>query len=354
MSFFIKTHIVQKGETIDDIVSKYDIPDAEILRYFHNHHAPENSSHIGSVVFTEQEIFIPQKQDVQKILESQKKLREDRSERKENHLKNKILYPDFLAIKNHYQVKISNYKDPGSPDVFSFDAQLRYMNQSEQNSPLFYYKKENYLINDEKPHTKLGDLATEAIQFLYPLEFSLEKNIAKPYSIKNLKEIRTRWEKTKDRVFSSYSDAYSLKYIKMMDEAMNEGLSNYILNDLFLQFFFSPYVNYKNGNYEGERNFHTYRILYQDTMQMQITADEIHIEQQAYCTDPRTPQQILDKWIPDEEDMQEESDNTLESYIKGAYILDKNYKILKKANIELQTNFYEEETIQIEINIIER
>lgn len=349
MSFFIKTHIVQKGETTEDIVSKYNIPDAEILRCFHNQNAPKNSNHIGSVVFAGQEIFIPEKQDVQKIIEHQKKLRGH----KESHVKNKILYPDVLTIKNHYHVKISNSKD-GSLDVVSFDAYLQYINKDDQNLPVLYYKKDNYLINDEKPDTKLDNLATEAIQVLYPLEFSLEKNIAKPYLIKNLKEVKKRWEKTKNRVFSSYSDTYSLKYIKIMDQAMNEELSNDILNDLFLQFFFSPYVDYENGNYAGERNFHTYRILYHDTMEMQITTDEIHIEQQAHCIDSRTPQQILDKWESYEEHMQEESGNTLESYIKGAYILDKNYKILKEANIELQTNFYENEIVQIEINTIER
>ena len=36
MNFFVQTHIVQQGETLDDIIQKYKIPSVEILRYFHN------------------------------------------------------------------------------------------------------------------------------------------------------------------------------------------------------------------------------------------------------------------------------------------------------------------------------
>jgi hypothetical protein len=82
-----------------------------MLRYFHNQNAPKNSNHIGSVVFAGQEIFRPEKRDVQKIIESQKKIREEKNEQKQNHLKNKILYLGVFAIKNHYQVKRFNSKD---------------------------------------------------------------------------------------------------------------------------------------------------------------------------------------------------------------------------------------------------
>jgi hypothetical protein len=61
----------------------------------------------------------------------------------------------------------------------------------------------------------------------------------------------------------------------------------------------------------------------------------------------------LTKWKPDEENTQEENEEVLESYIEGSYILDINDKILKEAKIELKTNFYEEEIIQVEINTIE-
>lgn len=352
MSLYIRTHIVQKGETLEDIVSKYDIPNAEMLRYFHNQNAPKNSNHIGNVVFAGQEIFIPEKTDIDSIIEDQNKKRKEKKQLEQNHLKNTILYPDVFAIKNQCRVTVESSKNDVSEKI-NFDIYCRYIGSDDNSLPILEYKKEKYLINDKEPDTKLNDLALEAIQFLYPLEFSLEQNYAKPHIITNLKEIRKRWENLKNKVKISYSDVYSLKYIKVMDEAMNEGLSKHILNDLFLQFFFAPYVKYENGIYDDERNFHTYRIRYQDTMEMQIIENEIHIKQKAYCTDPRTPQQILAKWKPDEENIQEENEEVLESYIEGSYILDINDKILKEAKIKLKTNFYEEEIIQVEINTIE-
>ena len=352
MSLYIRTHIVQKGETIEDIVSQYNIPNVEMLRYFHNQNCPKDRSHIGSVVFAGQEIFIPEKTDIDSIIEDQNKKRKEKKQLEQNHLKNTILYLDVFAIKKQYRVTVENSKN-GVSEKISFDVCCRYIDKDENNLPILEYKKGKYLINDKEPDTKLNDLALEAIQFLYPLEFSLEQNYAKPHIITNLKEIRKRWENLKNKIKNFYSDAYSLKYIKVMDESMNEGLSKHILNDLFLQFFFAPYVKYENGIYDDERNFHTYKIRYQDTMEMQITEDEIQIEQKAYCIDLRTPQQILSKWKPDEENAQEENEEVLESYIEGSYILDINDKILKEAKIELKTNFYEEEIIQVEINTIE-
>ena len=351
MSFFIKTHIVQKGETIEDIVSQYKIHNVEMLRYFHNKNCPKDRNHIGSVVFAGQEIFIPEKTDIDSIIEDQNNRRKEKKQLEQNHLKSTILYPDVFAIKNQYVVTVESSKNDVSEKI-SFNVCCRYIDNDDFNLPILEYKKEKYLINDKEPDTKLNDLALEVIQFLYPLEFSLEQDYAKPYIITNLKEISKRWENNKNKVKNSSSDAYSLKYIKVIDEAMNEGLSKHILNDLFLQFFFAPYVKYENGIYDDERNFHTYRIRYQDTMEMQITEDEIQIEQKAYCIDLRTPQQILAKWKPHEENGQKENEEVLESYIEGIYILDINDKILKEAKIEIKTNFYEEEIIQIEIKTI--
>lgn len=56
MALYIKTHIVKKGETTEDIISRYNIPDAEILRRFHDKNAPKGSRPIGLVLYAEQEI----------------------------------------------------------------------------------------------------------------------------------------------------------------------------------------------------------------------------------------------------------------------------------------------------------
>jgi LysM repeat protein len=352
MNFYIKTHIVQKGETLEDIVSQYHIPDVEMLRYFHNQNVPKNHNHIGSIISVGQEIFIPEKTDIDRLLEAKKKRSEEKEEQQQNHLKNKILYPDALAIKNHYQVKISHSQGSSSEKI-SFDAYFQYVENTKDNLAVLRYEKENFLINDEKADTKLHDLAIEAIQFLYPLEFTLAQNLAKPFAITNLKEIKARWKNNKEQLLKMYSDSYSLRYINSIDEAIDEGLSKYILNDLFLQFLFAPYLEFEKGQSYTERSFHTYRILYQDTMEMKIIGDEIHIKQEAFCIDPRNPQQILSKWELDKEEQQEKNEEVSESFISGKYILDKNHKILKEAKIELQTNFYEEEIIQIEINSVE-
>ena len=72
MEIYIKTHIVQKGETLESIVSKYDISNVEMLRNFHNQNAPKDDNHLGREVDAGQEIFIPSKLDIEKFLSERK------------------------------------------------------------------------------------------------------------------------------------------------------------------------------------------------------------------------------------------------------------------------------------------
>jgi LysM repeat protein len=45
MEIYIKIHIVQKGETLESIASKYDISDVKLLRYFDNQNASKDENH---------------------------------------------------------------------------------------------------------------------------------------------------------------------------------------------------------------------------------------------------------------------------------------------------------------------
>jgi len=348
MEIYIKTHIVQKDETLESIVSKYNISDVEMLRYFHNQNAPKDHNHLGRKAEAGQEIFIPSKLDIEKIL----------SERKEKEiqqslaLKNKLLTPDIYAIKQNYRVKIkySSVNHSENVEELEFDAHIKYLKATDENLPILQYRKENYLINGEVSSSKLYDLALYGTEFLFPLEFSLHPETFKPYKITNIKELKSRWIKKKEQAQRMYKDVYASRYLKTMDEAINEGVSKYFMNDFFIQFLFAPYTNFVDGQAVTERFFHTYRIAYQDVMNMEIQDDLITIHQNAYCIDLRTPQQILAKWRPDEVE-EKNGDDLLESDISGVYHLNKRNKILQNANIKISTLFYDEkEIIEIEID----
>lgn len=350
MSFYIKTHTVKNEETLEDIILMYNIPEKEILRCFHNQNAPKDNNHLGYEVFLGQEIFIPSKLDIEKIISDRK----TRIVHQQNSLKNQLLKPNLNAIKQHYKVKIK-YSPASNPDNFEqleFDAQIRYLGETTDKLPFLQYRKENYLIDNEISESKLYDLALSSTEFLYPLEFCLHNEIFKPNKITNTKEIKLRWENKKGQLAKMYNDSYSNRYIQTMDEAFEEGFSRYFMNDFFIQFLFAPYMEFVNGQAIAERRFHTYRIAYQDTLEMEILEDFIQVTQSAFCVDPRTAQLILAKYDSNK-DLEENNDELIESDIIGNYHLNKKNKTLQKANIKISTLFYDvEESIEVEIDLI--
>ncbi|MDR3025136.1 LysM domain-containing protein [Chryseobacterium sp.] len=353
MSIYLRTHIVQRGETLEDIVSKYDIPDVEMLRYFHNQNSPKNSNHIGSVVFPGEEIFIPEKHDIEKIISKRIKIKNENKAIEAERLKNQVLIPYFLGFDAQYFVKIVHYfgNKQENKDSLGFNARIKYVGTTKDGFPIMQYQKGNYKINGEDPELKLYNLVIQSTDFIYPLEISLSTS-ACPHGIINLKEITARWKATKEKTNNKYTDAHSQEYVEQMNRVMDAGLQKYLMRDLFLQFFFAPYTEYSNGKSSSEHRFHNYRILYQNIMELENMQDKIIIKQAADCIDSRTPQQILDQWYP-ENDVKEENTLLLESSIWGEYQLDKQYKTVQSAKVHIKTLFYgKDERMEITIDRI--
>ena len=128
MNFFVHTHIVQQGETLDDIIQKYKIPSVEILRYFHNQNVVSRDNLVGNKVFKGQEIFIPTPQDIGKI---------------EIEGKNGLYNWVFFLQPKWYET--TKYIDP---------ELTLYMNGIEENSVVFCVRSEQLGVGKEKGNTQ--------------------------------------------------------------------------------------------------------------------------------------------------------------------------------------------------------
>ena len=106
MNFFVQTHIVQQGETLDDIIQKYKIPSVEILRYFHNKNVVCRDNLVGNKVFKGQEIFIPTPQDIDKIEIEHKKNQAEKLVQQENTLQNNFLRFPYHKGEHFYNISI--------------------------------------------------------------------------------------------------------------------------------------------------------------------------------------------------------------------------------------------------------
>lgn len=356
MNLYLKTHTVKKGETLEDIISKYGLPNVEMLRYFHNNEAPKNSNHLGFTVVAGQEIFIPQKEDIEKILFQRNSIQTENRNREIRTLENNRLLPVFSKINHNYTIKITDSqqeKETTSQDISEFETKLQYLSKNQEDQYIISYNKNNLTVNGEVPQLKLYELAQQCTVCLYPMELILDPK-GNFMGINNYRQIRNAWLKEKQKLQHVYEDEYSLQYIEMFDGVMlhSSNLMKYMKRDLFLQFYFSSfYAKYENAQSVTENRFQRHRIAYQNTYEM--TLDEmIHITQKGECTDPRSQQEILDHFhnIEDEETSHEDS-YLLESVISGEYFLDKENKILRNASVEIKTFFYNtEETTRIDIS----
>ena len=106
MNFFVQTHIVQQGETLDDIIQKYKIPSVEILRYFHNQNVVSRDNLVGNKVFKGQEIIIPTPQDIDKIEIEHKKSQAEKLVQQENILQNSFLRFPYHKGEYFYNISI--------------------------------------------------------------------------------------------------------------------------------------------------------------------------------------------------------------------------------------------------------
>lgn len=352
MKFFLQSHIVKKGETLEQIVALYNVPDIELLKYYHYQNVPKDSNHIGHTLFEEQEIFVPDQKDIEEILLKRKQNLEDKLQKSYSFLNNSVLLPNFSRIDHTYKVRIIDFKENNSESeaLTEFEISLHYLGIEEQ-LHIFRFNKKSFLINGEAPDMKVYELALECSSILFNAELGIDIH-GKMISIHNYKFILTNWKQNKQKLLQKYEDINSVNYINEMAETVEnkELFQEYFSRDLFLQFYFSLYFNkFWNGKAENTGRFSEYEILYKNQYELNISED-IQINQFSNCIDIRSQQEIQAYIKRSYEE--HENTETLESEISANFYLDKDHKILQRADINIKSIVYHtQETKRIQIDM---
>ncbi|WP_326982239.1 hypothetical protein VUJ46_18855 [Chryseobacterium sp. MYb264] len=338
MSFFLKTHTVTKGETLEDIAALYDIPDIEMLKYFHYKHASKDSRDLGHTLRHRQEIFIPGKDDVENIIAMRNQKREERQVHIRHLLENNTLYPDFSRGGCLYHIIIEDFSNDVLTAETTYKNYLIYLSKTDEQYHFRYYKK-ILTLNGEKPNSKLYKLALKCSSCLSPAELTIDCN-GKITGISNYREIRRDWKEIRHDLLKKYDDLYSLTYINEVNETIEDEdeLTATYRYDLTLQFMLAPYYKiFREGKAETGEMFSIYRNLYKNEYLI-TSSEEIEIRQNGQCIDPRSQQELINhlNYSHDEHDESE----FLESQLNATYYLDKNYKTLQRADIAIDSYFF--------------
>ncbi|WP_312903041.1 LysM peptidoglycan-binding domain-containing protein [Chryseobacterium taichungense] len=350
MRLYLKSHIAKKGETLEQIAEQYQIPDIEILKYFHYQHVPKDSNHLGTTLFAGQEIFIPDENDIRNILEKRNLNIEENNIKNHNQIENGNLLPDFQSIHHTYIVEIRDVFE-NRTDHVQFEVLLQYLDKHDSHY-IFKFKKENLLLNGENPELKVYNLALKcALVFSY-VEVGINKNGLLSY-VHNYKEIYNKWKILKENLYILYEDALSLRYIDEINTIIEDRdtLTSYLRKEIFLQFYFSVYFKiYAEGKSENVAHFLFDEILHENVYEININDKLITIKQESQSIDKRSMHEIFGN-IKSKEGQYGESELP-ESTITAKYHLDKSQKILQKAEIKVESlDYHTKEFKEIQIRL---
>ena len=352
MSFYIQTHIVKKGENLEIIAQKYNISDAEMLRYYHNQNC-SLTMQIGKTVLSGQEILIPSQKDVDQIILKRKSLQLDSQNKKINSLENQRLFPNFIKLNHTYSIKItdSQKEEKFSENITEFEVSLKYVSKDSEGNYIVSCHRKNTRINNEIPELKVYEFALKCASCLNFIEFTIDLQ-GNVIGVHNQKRIIDLWNNDKKKLENLYGDQYSLQYIEKFDFVIRSqsNLMKHLKRDLFLQFYFSSfYTDYKNSESNTISKFTMYEADYQNNYKIGLD-NFITIYQNSECIDQREQQEILAYSEVDKEAKETINSHLLESQISAKYLINTAYNILHKADIEIKSFFYGvEETTQIEI-----
>lgn len=347
MSFYLKCHIVKKGETLKQIAELYEIPDIELLKYFHYQHAPKDSNHLGTTLFAGQEIFIPDTDDIRTISEKRSFNIELNNIKNQDQIKNGNLIPDFRAIDHMYIVEIKDISETKT-DHTQFEILLQYVDKNESHY-IFKFRKEKILLNGESPELKVYNLASKCTSLFFDVEVGIDKNGLLSH-IHNYREIYSKWKTLKQNLCKLYEDALSQQYIDEINTVIENRdiLVFYMRKEIFLQFYFSVYFKrYSKGKSENISNFFFDEIQYENSYEIGINDELIMIKQESKSVDKRG----LHESFGNIKSTQQEHDEgeVPESAITAKYLLDKNKKILQTAEIKVESSGNDTKEIHIHL-----
>lgn len=338
MSLFLQTHIVKKGETLEQIAEMYNIPNVEILKYYHYQNVPKNANHLGASLISGQEIFVPDSKEIEKILQIKNKISEEKKFQTNSLIENNILLPSFSKINHYYHINIKDLSDDALNHETKLEVHLKYIGKKDQHY-IFSYHKKVLSVNGEEPDLKIYELASECTNCLFPAELEIdEKGFIK--NLNNYREILNNWKNIRQKLIHEYQDSYSLDYIDDVNDSMDmrEELIENFSRDIFLQFIFAPYFkNFHRGNAELNERFTEHRLLFQSQYSISID-DEIYINQHSQCIDQRSQQEIIN-YLKTNNNQPNENE-FLESKINANYTVLKGDKILQHADITTESFLY--------------
>lgn len=251
MGIYVITHIVEKGETLEDIAAIYGIPDVRMLFSFHHLYVPENKNHLGKVLYEGQEIFVPTRDDIEKMIADRDKRRQENFDRKLHKLRTRTFYFPFFKTNYNYLVTI---KDAGSENVYTMSLLIEYFNKNDDDLyPLRIHQSE-IKCNNTLPNLSVEIMASEVNKTIFPLEIYVNKK-GLVEKINRIYDFRKKFKRNKSELEEFFEGEVGAKLIEQISYEVSDSitLSKYLNSNILWAILLRGRVgNYKDGICEKE------------------------------------------------------------------------------------------------------
>ncbi|SDQ16964.1 hypothetical protein SAMN05421664_0856 [Chryseobacterium soldanellicola] len=311
MDFYIKTHIVEKGETLELIAGMYNIPEVEMLRDFHNNNVPNVKNCIGWTVAAGEELFIPQQKDILKVLDTRKSRINEQFEKQQNRLLKR--YFDFPFYKGRHQYLITvNDKNDSS----SFLLEIEHVMENEEK---FHLKINQKRGNNEEPDSSVEKMADDINENLFPIELIINK-LGIIEKINNSHDLKANWKSKKEDLYEFFEGNIGKIFLDKIESSLSdiEKLKKMLNENLLWKLLLNSYLGgYADGINQKKINLLNYNF---DLMNRVVKGEK---EDQTYTIS----QEIT------------RPDHTEEIVAEADYHIDIKTHILQSAEIKLKDWF---------------
>ncbi len=244
MSIYVITHFVKKGETLEEIAALYDIPDVKMLFSFHHLHVPKDKNHLGKVLYEGQEIFIPNKDDITRMIAKRNERRQENVDRKFHKLRNRTFDFPCREISCSYLVTIHE-KD--SENIYKQTLTVEHFNKNEDElHPLRIHQSE-ITCNDKLPSFSVEIMSSELNKTIFPLEIYVNKK-GLVEKINQIYTLRKKWKQRKPDLQELFEGEIGGKLIEQVDYKIcnSDILSDYLNSNIL----WALLLRGRMGNYE--------------------------------------------------------------------------------------------------------
>lgn len=264
---------------------------------------------------------------------------------------------ELSKLKATYKVKISKENFGNSTEnrnIITYELKIDQI-ETNESSTILKIEKDNFLVNNRKPQSKMQQLALQCASTYYPMEIVVNE-WGRIKNIQNMAQIRARWTANRTKIENNFTGSYVDSYLNNLENKLynTNQLETIINDDIVFQTLFLPYKTLTDQQ-ESTISSHFFKHHIQYKIVQEIETDnekenELLIRQEGIIDDHRSYRDLLDPEVPKNNPYAVPMPKT-EGVLNNSFIIDTIKEIPIKIDAYYEINYTPNKCKKTHINI---